>query len=231
MKLLFLSLLIVTPLIMSVKPTPSADAAIKPYSCRNGFFPSAKEFYLAKVSRKTHFYDDGKNCPYAPICQTKSYLIKDDILLLNQKTKQWVCGWYSGPKHESVGWLRAEDITITPIPIVKLDQWVGKWKTYPELAGEINISKNQFPSLTIKGEAFWYGLEVSPGHRVIHTGELFHKELIPFGNRLTLKSGNESYDCQAKFTLIPPFLIVSDNKKCGGANVTFDGVYKRVNLD
>jgi len=33
--------------------------------------------------------------------------------------------------------------------------------------------------------------------------------------------------CRATLRLVGPYLLVDDNNDCGGANVTFDGVYRK----
>jgi hypothetical protein len=45
----------------------------------------------------------------------------------------------------------------------------------------------------------------------------------PQGNELILVEE----DCRVALKLVGDFLIVSDNSQCGGANVRFNGVYRR----
>ena len=42
---------------------------------------------------------------------------------------------------------------------------------------------------------------------------------------LEVKSGDETYDCKVHLRLVREYLVVYDNKMCGGMNVNFDGVY------
>ena len=45
------------------------------------------------------------------------------------------------------------------------------------------------------------------------------------GHRATYADDNL---CELELTLLPDFLLIADNHKCGGVNVTFSGVYRRV---
>ena len=40
--------------------------------------------------------------------------------------------------------------------------------------------------------------------------------------------GEDQYDCKATIRLIGIYLVVADNMHCGGANVSFSGVYRKV---
>ena len=73
----------------------------------------------------------------------------------------------------------------------------------------------------MEGAATWVG--VNPGN--VHVGEL-SGEAAPVANLLKL-GGEDEYDCRATLRLVGTYLLVTDNKQCGGVNVTFDGVYRR----
>ena len=74
-------------------------------------------------------------------------------------------------------------------------------------------------ALAVEGQAFWRGLGDN-----IHTGEVSF-EAAPAGNVLTLKEDEDL--CAVTIRLVGEHLVVSDNLKCGGHNVTFNGVYRR----
>ena len=71
-------------------------------------------------------------------------------------------------------------------------------------------------ALLVAGEATW--VRVNPDN--VHVGEL-SGEAAPAGGILTL-GGGEEFDCQTTLCLVGPYLIVADNKQCGGVNVTFE---------
>jgi hypothetical protein len=59
----------------------------------------------------------------------------------------------------------------------------------------------------------------------VHIGELDHSAK-PSLNKLKLgETDDDEFACKVAMQLVGKFLIVSDNLNCGGANVTFSGVY------
>lgn len=74
--------------------------------------------------------------------------------------------------------------------------------------------------LAIEGEATW-----GSGSRT-HTGELDHAAK-PSGARMNFGDGTDEFDCQVAMHLVGKFLVVGDNLHCGGANVSFSGVYEK----
>ncbi len=79
-------------------------------------------------------------------------------------------------------------------------------------------------SLRVKGRAYWPARNLPP----FHSGEVTGSAR-PERNLLVLenKDAPAEFRCQVRLSLVGPLLVVSDNRKCGGANVSFDGVYVR----
>jgi hypothetical protein len=51
---------------------------------------------------------------------------------------------------------------------------------------------------------------------------------MPDGNVLKIgENDTDEFACKVTMRLIDEFLVVIDNLKCGGANVSFSGVYRR----
>ena len=196
--------------------------------CRNGLFTSDSEsFAVARVSgekgSRVHFYGDDEGCPGpAAKCRQKAYLVPGDEVLTARTFGDWVCAWYQparGP--ETVGWLPAG--RLAPVSVSAGNpppaSWLGTWSFYDN---EVRLSRGgRAGSLLVAGEATWQG--VNPGN--VHTGELAG-EAAPEGEVLTL-AGEDPEDCRATLRLVGPYLLVADNKRCGGHNVTFDGVYRK----
>jgi hypothetical protein len=189
--------------------------------CRNGFFANSEEFRLAKVvgakGARVYFYSDDDDCPNASLakCKKKSYLVTGDKLIVSKTYNNFACGWFQPMKgSETVAWLPIENLEITkpdfnPAPT----KWLGTWRFYDN---SITIKSGGAGNLKISGEAFWKGLGDN-----IHTGEIGGSKK-PKGNQITL----EDEICKVTLTLIGDYLIANDNSECGGANVTFDGVYR-----
>ena len=61
----------------------------------------------------------------------------------------------------------------------------------------------------------------------IHTGELdYDATVTPGARELTVKDLSAS-SCEAKFIFLGEYLFVKDNFKCGGAEVSFNEVYRQ----
>lgn len=194
--------------------------------CRNGFFPRESESYeIAVVKEKkgerVYFYGDETNCPAGKNCRKKSYLIAGDEVIVSRRFDGFACAWFQPKKGaETVGWLPLGKLEFTE-PVRNKDQsaWTGTWVFYDN---EIRIAAGQNGVFKITGNAFWKGLGDN-----VHIGEL-DGDAVLSGDRL--RYGEEDageYDCRATMRLAGRFLIVSDNLKCGGVNVTFSGVYRK----
>lgn len=194
--------------------------------CRSGFFPRESETYkIAKIKgrqgEKVYFYgDEREDCPAGKDCRLKSYLIPNDEVIVSRTFGKFACAWFQPKKgSETVGWLETEklvwvDCGQNPAQTA----WLGEWSYYDN---SIRISNGKTSDLlTVKGNAFWKGLGDN-----IHIGELDHKAKLS-GNNLKLgEQETDQYACKVSMRLIGKYLIVSDNRNCGGANVSFSGVY------
>jgi hypothetical protein len=195
--------------------------------CRNGaFLRENSEYQLAKITgqkgKRVYFYKDDDDCPNGKNCRMKSYLIPNNEIIVSRKFGNWACSWFQPIKgSETVGWISLDNISFQPSnnkPL--LTKWIGKWEFYENT---INLKKSKKTGfLTIKGSAFWKGLGDN-----IHIGEL-DDESKPEGNNLKIgENSTGQYDCKVNMFLLGKYLIVSDNLNCGGANVSFSGVYRK----
>lgn len=191
--------------------------------CLNGLFPAQAEFHLATVAAdvtKLYFHDDMDGCPQkGDACRTKAYVVGGDRLLLGKTHGAWTCAWYEGKKHETVGWVRNENLARQAASVPP-DDWAGKWKVY-NYPGYVSIARKD-GSWYVLGEMTW-GAGMST-----HFGELAGELKVEGAHaHLGGTPGPEAYDCIADLTRVGDFLVVHDNSQCGGVNVRFDGVYTR----
>jgi hypothetical protein len=195
-----------------------------PNWCRNGLFPSeGTEFKLAQVTgikgARIHFFSDTDGCPDAKAkCVMRSYLIPGDRVLISKRYGPWICSWYQPRKgSETVGWLPAESLVISSEQDARppSEGWVGLWKYYDQSLNIRRDSKAGF--LRVKGDAIWRGLGDN-----VHEGSV-EGSARSQGNELTLVDG----ECRVSLRLVGDYIVASDNSQCGGANVRFDGVYRR----
>ncbi len=196
--------------------------------CRSGFFPrESKNYQLAKITgrpnEKVYFYGDERDdCPQNKNCRLKSYVVPDDEVIVSREFGDFACVWFQPKKDfETVGWLRSEKLSYLPkVSNLKLNDWIGHWQFYDNTI-EIVISKKR-GLLGIWGNAIWKGLGDN-----VHIGEIDEDEIVPKGNVLKIgEKESDEYACKVSMQLVGKYLIVSDNLNCGGANVTFSGVYR-----
>jgi hypothetical protein len=113
---------------------------------------------------------------------------------------------------------------LEPAPEGRLDPafLVGTWKSRDPGAQIILTPGEEDGAIAAEGGAIWEGDR--PG--AVHMGE-FSGEATPTGGVLTYR-GEEENDCEVTIRRRGPYLVVSDNLRCGGVNVTFSGVYVKV---
>lgn len=191
--------------------------------CRNGLFPKSSEnFRIAKITaaknEKVFFYnDENEDCPKNANCKTKSYVIPNDEVIVSRNYGDFACAWFQPKKgSETVGWIALEKLKF--VDNNQTLPWIGDWTFYDN---SIKIAPMKLDNkVKITGNAFWKGLGDN-----IHIGEIDFSG-IPENNKLSLGDEGE-YECRVKMQRVGKFLIVSDNLNCGGANVTFNGVYQK----
>lgn len=209
--------------VFDFEPLQYANSGNPVNMCRNGLFPSDSDnFRIGKITgrrnEKIFFYkDDESICPGDEKCKTKSYIVPGDEIIVARTFGNYACGWYQPAKgYETVGWISLDKIDF-------LDDsrdlpWIGGW-SYGE--NSIKIAPMKIDGkVKITGNAFWIGLGDN-----VHIGEIDFSG-IPVNNKLELGESGE-YECRVKMQRAGKFLIVSDNLNCGGANVSFNGVYRR----
>jgi hypothetical protein len=195
-----------------------------PNWCRNGLFTKQNtDFSIANVkgekNERAYFHKDDGDCPNGSNCRRTSYLITGDEVISSAEYEGFVCVWYQPKKgSETVGWIRKERLSVASNTSPNFN-WIGEW-SYAENTIRF-IPRKIVNNYLIKGEAFWRGVGDN-----IHIGELDFSGTSKNG-KLEAGDGTDKYDCQVKMQRIGKYLIVSDNKMCGGVNVSFDGVYVR----
>lgn len=193
--------------------------------CRGGSFPKDSDVFSVGTvkSSKAYFYnDDADDCPISESCREKSYVVSGDKVVVARTFKGFACSWFISAKGTSTtGWIKSSMLKITEADQKpKLSVWLGEWK-YAD--NSISFTENKLHgTLNVTGNAFWKGLGDN-----IHIGELDGRA-EPKGNLLKFgESDTDEYACKATMHLVGSFLVVADNMNCGGANVTFSGVYRK----
>lgn len=164
---------------------------------------------------RAYFLKNTPNCPGGANCQTKAFVIPNDLVVVNQVTDDFVCGMFvSNSGVETKGWLKGAQVQID-MPQAPLDAWTGKWKTQ---SGDNELTiKKVGTSLSVAGMGIF-----RTGGGSANTGD-FSAKAKPENGRLQLITGG----CEVALVHLGNRLYVADNDDCGGLNVRFDGTYKK----
>jgi hypothetical protein len=194
--------------------------------CRNGYFPRESANYrLATIKGaagdKIHFHgDDNARCPDDAACRLKTYVIPGDEVIISRTSGKFACSWFQPRKGaETVGWIETDRLAwqADARPPAMRD-WLGEWRAQDN---RIRISKSKEAGLlAIQGEATW------GSGAGTHTGELDY-DAKPSADKMKFGDGTDELDCQVAMQLVGKLLVVGDNLHCGGANVSFSGIYQR----
>ena len=197
-------------------------------TCSNGMFANeGTSFGLAKVvgAPRTYLRSTTAPCPDdSAACQGRTYVVPGDTVLTQAKQGGFVCAFYPGKAGGSAGYVRPDEIaaqliTASPAPAT----WAGNW-----IDGDDTITLGVHGSeLVAKGNAYWPSASPSLKDRPYgpNLGEM-SGTAAPLGNTVVF-AGKDADDCRVRLTLLPPYLLASDNMNCGGHNVTFTGVYRK----
>ena len=220
--------------------------AISTQAARADCVLAQKNFSVARVvskEAKLHYISGPrKGAPECPStanpCRLRTYLLPGDEVLTNATDDPYVCARFKSQSFvETMGWLPRTALEIVSSERPSAQKWDGKWRRDSE--AEI-VLKSHGDEVTVSGNATWGG---SDPHRVkigaINTGEL-EGTFRPRGQLLAIgydpdRSGFPPAEeaaldiCAAKLELYDRYLIVEDNERCGGLNVSFSGLYVRAN--
>lgn len=206
--------------------TPASAAMLDDGLCRNGLFPANNDhFGLAIVNGqgRAQVLDDMNGCPKAERrCRKGYYVVPGDRVVTGRIKGSYVCAFFPNKGGGTAGWIersRLRPLTINRNP--PQSAWIGRWSSEENPIMRIMTGHR---GLRITGEAYWPGPtrddDWPPGWP--HYGNI--------DGKLVRQSDHAHYDadgCRVDLVLVGDTLIASDNEMCGGANVRFNGVYRR----
>lgn len=178
-------------------------------------------------------------CPSGlPACQRKGFVVGGDQVIVNAQNGGYACAQYVNAKGlETTGWLPGT--VLTPLrasgPYAASD-WLGTWSGNPEQGITIKPGKGA-GELVMHGDATWGSLDPERVKRGgVNIGE-FDAALRAGGDGISFAIGDkgetlaydkgEEFNCKIRVRRLGPFLMVQDNRQCGGNNVSFTGNYRR----
>ena len=214
----------------------SAYEAADPANCTGGAeWDDERALVVSKVTAprvnflKSPYDDDFKaeTCPAATeACRKKSYLVAGDLVLTGTTRGEFTCVSYHSPVSSkriwATGWLPGAALTpVPPLPSPKPTDWVGSWRQGRGYVGGglVEIKANGAGKLHIDA-----GILV-PTARDFHNGD-FEGDATRKGDTLWFADAYED-GCRVRMQRIGPWLLIEDNSRCGGAGVTFTGLYRR----
>jgi hypothetical protein len=206
--------------------------------------PSESNTALARVvseEAKLYFVSGPRKqapqCPSAATaCRMKAYLVPGDESLINVTDDPYVCARFKSQSLvETIGYLPRAALELVPSEQASIQKWDGTWRRDSE--AEI-VLKSGGDEVTVSGNATWGGSDPERVKRgAVHVGELEgtgrpRGRVLAIGydpDRSVVPPDGETAEdgCAAKLELYGRYLIVVDNGRCGGVNVSFSGVYIR----
>jgi hypothetical protein len=194
-----------------------------------------------KEARLNFIAGPGKLTPQCPsaqsTCKLKAFLVPGDEVLIGAANGPYVCATFkSKPGIQTSGWLPSAALEMIAPEGALARSWQGKWQADQDR--EIVVTSNG-DEVSVSGTAVWGSHDPERVKRGgVHTGELEGKsrpraQTLAIGydpDRVAFPpSPGEAPDaCAAQLKLLGRYLLVEDNGMCGGANVTFTGLYVRV---
>ena len=183
---------------------------------------------VSSEEARLNFFDNPDQHPGCPddneSCKLSTFLVPGDRVIVSRNEAGFGCSSFvNGRGRETTGWLPLVAMeSLRPAP-----NWVGQWKR--DESAQISIAPDDGDVLLVSGEA-----TVGSG-AATHTGE-FSVHIKGDRNRATFATDGEQQkafkdagegECAVNLVQLGPYLVVKDNFNCGGANVSFTGIYIR----
>jgi hypothetical protein len=202
-----------------------------PNNCNGAAWNDEHAMAVAKVTARPRVnfvkspYDDNfkaEGCPAATAsCRKKSFLVPGKLVLVGETRGDFTCVDHVVPHDRkrawTTGWLPSRALApVAPMPAPRAKDWIGTWIP----GASIEITDGGEGKLRIEAVRV---IESAGGNTQNGT---FSASVMPGTD--TLAFGDEgTNECQVRMQRIGPWLLVEDNGGCGGAGVSFLGLYRR----
>ncbi|WP_419898705.1 hypothetical protein [Roseomonas sp. USHLN139] len=201
-----------------------------------GVRPGDDTFEAATVGRDSArlFF---RSRPDASAEPGRAFLTPGDVVVISRREGGFACATYLNTRRRlTSGWLPASALEpLAPPATAAPEAWQGSWYGAQAYEQEIDISV-EGQGLRIGGSASWGSDDPARVERGgVNIGSLA-AEARPSGAQMGFSSDGErsrAYaeggpdSCRVRMQLLGPYLVVQDNLRCGGMNVTFSGLYRR----
>lgn len=180
---------------------------------------------------------DQAGCPTAGEgCLERAYLVPGNAVIVSRRHEGFRCAIYLASNGQSrTGWLPETGLMTLPPPLTP--DWTGKWRAGREQSIAI---RRLGETWAIEGSATYGaqdpervrrgGVNIGSLSASLPRSERGGSTTLAFtegpGGTLAYEEG-EPTACRVRMQLVGPWLVVSDNRQCGGFNVSFSGIYRR----
>lgn len=169
-------------------------------------------------------------------CQSKAFVVPGDIVLVGEVFDASACAAFVNAKGQVTTGLLPNDRLQRPSATqpAGAGAFTGR---FARTEADITIKpKGRDGTLAFAGQATYGALDPSRVARgAVNLGE-FNFDLKPTSNRVEVSLGGaapvawdkgKDDDCAVALLVLGPYLAVEDNRRCGGNNVSFTGIYRR----
>ena len=212
----------------------AGQASAAQSDCSGVMWSNANEISSAKViatdARIYFVANQSARTPMCPspdrACRLRGFLVPGDDVLVTATSGAYLCATFKSPKGvETSGWLPKAAVVVVAPKNLSAQDWDGEWRRDSEAEVILRSHGNE---LEISGAATWIGEATANEGQLTGNAE-------PRNGSLAIgydpdKPGSSPLDgpgCAARLQLFGRYLVVDDNDKCGGLNVSFSGIYVR----
>lgn len=225
---------------MALLPAPS-DAQSADGQCGSATTAIDSQLGIARIASsraRVNFvmsrHDGRKECPAAtPVCREKAFLVARDVVVTQpSEIGGFVCSTFVNARgHETTGWLPAEALEVVPFGAPTASSYVGRWQRTEAV---ITIKAGRNGGVVVDGAATWGAQDRGRAARgAVNTGEIGgagrfvgNTVLVADDDVKTFQTAPDTA-CAVQMRVVANYLLVQDNGACGGANVSFTGIYVR----
>lgn len=193
--------------------------------------------------------DDVAGCPaMTQRCREKAYVVAGDMVVVRDIKAGLACADYTDARGRSHrNWLpRSAIVAITPANT----SWLGEWRR-PETIIRVTPAKTPGRLMLMGNSTYGASDPVLAARGAINVGDIA-AVIAPKNDRAAFGMGDSGAkgaipindlggnptayipyaavgpdDCGVLVRRLGPYLLVRDNNRCGGLNVSFSGVYRK----
>jgi hypothetical protein len=163
------------------------------------------------------------------LCQKKSGLCYEartagpgDLLITGERWGSLICAY--SPEARTGGWIPAGRLAPAPkFSVPTLKDWEGHWRNDDDRL-DIRITAG---ALAAVGIAYWPFKDAPATDRYRPQVSELHAVAKPRGDTVIFREGDADTACVVTLERLGPWIMGSDNNKCGGISARFLSIYQR----